>query len=155
MTPPDARPAKAARGARKSRGSRSKRSRHRRACITTQASLRRGAEAGEQGAQASSQPGSSDRTCRSGSKGSRATSSSELHDLPPRRSYRERRHGGEGEPTPKKDHCRRKNRTSVAGDESRSGGARCARCMSLGRQRLCDRAPTPCRRERDFCCWRH
>ena len=102
-----------------------------------------------------SQPGSSDRTCRSGSKGSRATSSSELHDLSPRRSYRERRHGAEGEHTPKKDHYRRKNRTSVAGDESRSGGARCARCMSLGRQRLCDRAPTPCRRERDFCCWRH
>src|SRR6516162_7856679 len=119
------------RGAEKPRLAVQKLSRNRRACITTQASLRRGAEAGEQGAQASSQPGSSDRTCRSDSKGSRAASGSELHDLSPRRSHRERRHGAESEHTPKKDHCRRKNRTSVAGDESRSGGARCARCMSL------------------------
>jgi len=32
----------------------------------------------------------------------------------------------------KKDRCRRKSWTSIAGDESRAGGARCARCMSLG-----------------------
>jgi hypothetical protein len=86
----------------------------------------------EQGAQAYSQSGSSDRTCRSGPKGSRAASSRELRDLSPCRSYRERRHGAEGEPPPKKDHYGRKNRTSVAVDESRSGGARRARCMSLG-----------------------
>src|SRR4029077_16555622 len=111
--------------------SRSKLSRNRRACIRTQASLRRGAEAAEEGTQASSQSGSSDRTCRSGSKRSCVAKSGEFHDLPPCRSYRERRHGAEGEHPPKKDHCRRKNRTSVASNESRSSSARRARCMSL------------------------
>ena len=47
----------------------------------------------------------------------------------PSRSDRERRHGADGEQTPKNDHCRSRNRTSVPGDESRSGCARRARWM--------------------------
>jgi hypothetical protein len=69
-------------------------------------------------------PGSSDRACRSGSQSSRNASSHELHDLSRCRSYRERRHGAEGEQTPKKDHYRCKNRAGVAVDESGTGGAR-------------------------------
>lgn len=125
----DRRPAEATREPRKGRGSRDELSGNRQACVRAKAGVRGGTEAGEHGAQASAQFGSPDGTCRSSSKGPRAAPGRELHDPSLCRSNRKRRHGAEAERTPKKDHCPCKNRTNIAGDESRSGRARRPRHM--------------------------